>query len=496
MGWPPPDTSNQCDSNLNREYDLPNFCAPAGPAGDGNRKKYCELMGKDEWRFKVSSPSCKYSWCDSVTRTTGGCMNGCCSIVGRGAYCQRIAFTANSADCCFLDYTFSGIGCIINPTPTQNSRTCDPQLRDITSDNFPLDRVSNGSSSCRTLVDGICSDVTSPTFVQDWQIGGKCIYAIDRNLFGNAAGTVSVLSNTPISPDYYVDARGIDWARNLVSKVVEELAARGLRIPSTIGDVTYTPFQESFMLMSVSAPGIITDALKFTVCAGYTAETISYNTTLTQLCGCYLSEDQYSRYTDVYGVNKECTPTCTIPGGVRLVNEDGYTTRTCDQDVCVIDNININLGNNNSDTDFSQICGGCGPDASCRCFISGLTIDAANGLIGNIDISQGCGSETICTDSFDRPIDCTTGELLDDEPLDDGGDESPLRWKDNPWAPVVWTVMFIILMLVILLIAVNNRSEAGDIEDGEGSNAIWMVLGIAIIIGLIVFILSIGGDNE
>lgn len=292
---------------------------------------------------------------------------------------------------------------------------------------------------------------------------------MNRNLFGDSAGTISVLDGTLIPEGYYSEGAGILWARSIISKIVSELEARGKIIPSRIGDPTYTPFQETFLVMARTVPGIVADALKDTVCNGYTAETIIYDQTLTRLCGCYLADDQYSRYTDVYGVPKECTPTCTVAGAVRVINEDGYTIRNCDQDVCVIDNINITLGNNNSDVNFSQVCGGCGPDASCRCFISGYTIDASSGLIGNIDFSQSCGGETVCTDDLDRPMNCETGELIDDEPLVDGGDKPLLKFRESPYSSIVWIVFAVILLLIILLIAVNNDTSQEDATGTAGA---------------------------
>ena len=466
--WPLPNTTNICSPVINQQYNLPNFCTVAGVGGDGNRRKYCSMLGDGEWVFSKSSDGCKYSWCNSVSRTTGGCNGGCCSIKGRGAYCQRVAFKADPTQCCFSDYKFSGKGCLINPD-SNSSRTCDPNLRDITTDARPQDSTNNGIRGCRTLVGNACANIDSPTFDQDWGVGGRCIYAMNRILFGDYAGTVSVLNDRLIPDEYYTGGVGIQWARALLSEIISELESRGFVIPSRVGDPTYTPFQDTFIAMSRSAPGIVTGVLKNNICNGFTAENIIYDRTLTQLCGCHLADEQYERYTNVYGIPIECTPTCTIAGAVPVINEDNYTIRKCDQDVCVIDNINITLGNNNSDVNFSQVCGGCGPNASCRCFISGSTIDAKNGVIGDINFSQACGNNSVCTDNANRPIDCITGDLLDDEPLDGEDDEPPPKFRNTPYASVLWTSLFIILLLVILLIAVNN-DNSGESETSANEN--------------------------
>ena len=88
---------------------------------------------------------------------------------------------------------------------------------------------------------------------------------------------------------------------------------------------------------------------------------------------------------------------CNRIGNIPLVNSDG-TELLCTQNVCVIDNINIQLTKTtaNGGIDISQLCGSCnGPNKSCACIIQNDTFLAADSAIGGgIDLSQQCSSGT------------------------------------------------------------------------------------------------------
>ena len=139
------------------------------------------------------------------------------------------------------------------------------------------------------------------------------------------------------------------------------------------------------------------------------------------------------------------------------------------------------------------MCGGCGPDASCKCFISGYTIDAASGLIGDINFEQACGSDTICTDNLDRSINCETGGLLDDNPLRNGGRKLIFRLRDNKYSTVLWVMLGFIALLVILLITVDSSN--GSMDDDKGGYR-WFWVGLLIVTLVVILFIAIGSNGN
>ena len=137
------------------------------------------------------------------------------------------------------------------------------------------------------------------------------------------------------------------------------------------------------------------------LCANYSAQQLEYNVPASNICGCYLPNNEYQKYVDEFQVNVECTPLCNRPGVIPLTNPDGSAVR-CRQDICIIDDLAIGLTTTNitGDINITQMCANCSNNsaysanqsASCNCTIDANQINVTGNEIGNISINNTCTS--------------------------------------------------------------------------------------------------------
>lgn len=208
---------------------------------------------------------------------------------------------------------------------------------------------------------------------------------------------------TPIT--FPQSSAGFTYAKELLEKTLERYTKEGFILGSMPGTPGYNPFQEIlYSDICCRFPSLCSSALGKT-CANYTAQQLSYNIPASNMCGCYLSNNEYQKYVNEFQVNIECTPLCNRPGTIPLSNPDGSAVR-CRQDVCIIDDLAINLTTTNitGDINITQMCANCSDNssydsrasASCNCNIDANTINVTGNEIGNINISSTCTS-TNCT---------------------------------------------------------------------------------------------------
>jgi hypothetical protein len=126
-------------------------------------------------------------------------------------------------------------------------------------------------------------------------------------------------------------------------------------------------------------------------CQNFTRSEVAANTNLTNLCGCYVSP---SDYITKYNINPSCDFLCNRSLSSRkLDNAEIGTLSLCENNICVIDDININVTDSvlNSGINFNSICSSCAGSA-CTCIISGINISNLLGSIGVVDnLNEYCG---------------------------------------------------------------------------------------------------------
>lgn len=414
----------------NNFVQVPASCTPWGVAGVDLRKNVCDQLGNysGEWEpyldngttIPLPSPNsqdytttgpygCTYNTCNGVQDFNGlGCCEGCCGISGVRVFCRRKAYRANPVNCCFLDKNFTGdpTSCFtsaqiqsggFSPDLTQNA-TCDPTYRDI------------NNTSCMPKVEEYCSgsDLVDPNdtrWMDRWLTGDKaCIYALNRRLYNLPYGSPAPLfvskgmdfidPSTVISSNIKPD--GNIFARRIIASAMQKYTDQGFQIGAKPGASGYHPFQDLLDDICTKSPGMCQDGLR-NACSSLTAKQLSTRPDLIKWCGCYLPPQEYEKYTNQFQLTVECTPLCSRPEAIKLSAENGLTEKTCQQDACIIDDINIALANTTvqGSIKFNQLCGGC--SGNCRCMMSNVTILAANSFIGgNIDLSQQCGGAVQC----------------------------------------------------------------------------------------------------
>jgi len=117
----------------------------------------------------------------------------------------------------------------------------------------------------------------------------------------------------------------------------------------------------------------------------------SGNTGLTKLCGCYAFKSLRSDPKNI------CDPTCNNNISIKNQFDLDGDPLTCEQTVCVIDDISIK--SQNGDVNVSQVCTGCA-GSGCVCYINIPDTD-----IPNINLESSCSSH-VCLDTKKNIIPC------------------------------------------------------------------------------------------
>lgn len=312
--------------------------------------------------------------------------------------CTRTAFTGDPSQCCMQDYQCTGAissNSLINQscfTGGNNSQTCPPQFRSVSQ---PL---------CFPFTNSFClgQDLapTDPTWLERWQTSSQsatlppCQQFLYRQLFGD---TVNCIVDPTTLKGANIQAPGFDNGIALMTQVFEKYAAQGFTLGAIPGATGYDPAQETFRQICLAFPGLCKQGL-LTRCQAETANSISRDPGSAPFCGCYLPQSEYEIYQNLYQIPPQCTPTCAKVNTIPLVEDDLITVRPCTESSCLIDQININLvsSNVNGDINFVQLCSNCGPGSTCTCIIANNTISAAQSQISDINITEICGSGTVC----------------------------------------------------------------------------------------------------
>ena len=246
-----------------------------------------------------------------------------------------------------------------------------------------------------------------------------CYNSIYRNLY---EGQSMACNNPPVPGSGTPSTNGFIYGQNLITKVIERYILEGGDLAST--ESTETNGQLSNIISNIcqTTPGLCTVALN-TYCVNVNNETLIRNPNLLKWCGCYMSQENYAKYTNLYGITRECTPTYNMQGVIPIATNDGNSYKICTQNQCIIDDVSINIaksivGNSGQGISFSQICNSCtigGNSGTCNCSLTNANFNIINSQTGNLNISQQCSAQSICySESTDingnkisNPIPCT-----------------------------------------------------------------------------------------
>lgn len=407
------DYSNICNEKIGQEHNSSGFCTISGSEGTKYRREYCAGLSDGEWDYSGQGGNCNYNSCNIRQKMDFCCdTSGCCGIVGNSTKCRRKAFKANELLCCLRDKECNRENkfCFENET---EKRTCAPEYR------------NQASIECKNKMLEYCTgqDVeqgNSSEWINRWtgtveikDYNGytqafyqPCYKNLYRNLYAGQPSACLGLPDVGIN-----DTAGYNYDQNLMNQMISRYLQDGGNLAANESSESNIKLNNMIYNICSKTPGLCQKSL-FNYCANVTPSNLERNPDLLKWCGCYMAPDQYSKYTNLYQISRECTPTCNIKGVIPLVTPDGNSIKECKQSTCIIDDTSINLVNSTvGEISINQLCNSCSQDQTqiCNCTITGTNFTAINSKIeGGINISQNCTGKNSCykeeTDPFGKII--------------------------------------------------------------------------------------------
>ena len=456
-----PDTTNICTNeeipNVPTKV-VPNSCTCFGFKHSKRfAKGICGDLGDSEW--KLAGKHKHFPKCISPDdRYTNGCGN--CEFgvkLSKSVVCERITYNGDPTICCLRDYDFDNINKFCFQDATKK-KTCPPSKRNIT------------TSVCQLEISNYCLGSELPATSTEWfdrwtkpstdtKNIPPCIYALNRNLFGNPY-VPTVVSGTPPGAEFFLDIRGLEWSQSLLREAFIKYREQGFEVGASPGFPGYDDFQNVLYTICKTVPGLCGGSLS-DICHNVNTEELTINPALISWCGCYMPNEQYKQYVDDFGITKECTPTCSQLSAIKLSTPSQVGVLQCKQNICIMDDITIALAESQieGNINFVQLCGNCSGESSCQCVISDVSLSVINSAIGgDVDITQICGQTTCVRTNPETgkprtlPIDC-------DNPADDpfeqfNNDKVSAAEFENTIITLTIVLGFIVFIVVIVILAV------------------------------------------
>lgn len=296
---------------------------------------------------------------------------------------------------------------------------------------------------CVPVMSNYCStdDIAGPTYQQKWQgdeITSNCRKYVALNT-GNQLQYVPVV-DAYVRRYLITDAHPITYAQQ--------------------GSLIYDPAIEDVIDVCQTYPGGCDNALN-QECAGFTRNDLKNNPNMGKLCGCFMADAEYDKYTGAFGVTKVCDPACVLQSAVKPrdpTNQFGFLS--CNQSICVIDDVTISIlqKSQTGDITFAQACSSCSGGAGCTCNISDISIESVQSTIKDINFAQSCGGNQRCykrdANGIPQLVDCSalTGT---------GSSSSPTSIFSNTAVilGIIVLVALILVVIIVALIASRRRNE-------------------------------------
>jgi hypothetical protein len=281
---------------------------------------------------------------------------------------------------------------------------------------------------------------------------------------------------------------GVEWAQTTLTAVYNKLKANGVNLTSTIANGEDQPFTQWLYSVCKKYPILCESFLK-QECGSVDPKEFQFNKNAWDWCGCYMSDSQYQKYTDSFGVTKECTPYCNTPNVIPLTNGDTTQPLFCQQSVCIIDDVAITLvkthfQNTNNNINFSQVCSACGSGyasgtnnqssfanttsntnlnnvstSNCQCILNNFTLTSLNSTItgDGINISQACNGNSKCYNSVtnsdgtqtSNEIDCANNNTSINQTI---LNQKAAQEKKAANTSIYWGILLAVIVVGIIII--------------------------------------------
>ena len=328
-------------------------------------------------------------------------------------------------------------------------RTCNPESRNL------------GGSYCRNVIEPYCTGEKLFPGVDKWetawgdtpvdvnrtdfyggkarpiQINGPCRKLLMRQINGiDMQACNGDWGNFTISIGN-VNLGGLLWAQKMITKLFEVYHKEyrspllgpnedGLEASHSVHGFLYD--------LCKKYPALCVSSLK-KMCSEVTEKDVVENPIANRWCGCYMKEEEYSKYSNSFMIEKECTPFCARNEVIPLVDE-GNNIKYCQQNICVINDTIIDMVSSEGDVNFNNLCQKCGENrvsdethgwsipnskgittntrhtnrsSECLCKIEDTNIELTNEKVKGLNLSSKCGG-TSCSDTNGNPIACSSSE--------------------------------------------------------------------------------------
>jgi hypothetical protein len=395
-------------------------------------ENYCKSIGfGDEWEWDHNSDNYCCQFKNEIFTTIRTECNGTCDGIlselswDAGGQCTRVAFTADPVVCCFLDDD-----CVFQDPTIQNrcwqtdlkDRTCDPKYRDLSGDDCLTqiepyctgEKLFLGQENWWDLwveetevdINSNQSDLVVPAGPSKFtpknfntvsprnqvlrKMKQPCLRALARAISKDQQFcTWDTLKTIEFQRGNF-DPTGLAWAQNVVDKIFDKYTQE---FGSFVGGINRDGKQidnmlDVFQTICQTFPILCQKPLK-DACQNVTVDDIVGGTVprADLWCGCYMPDNQYEKYTNLFQVNRECTPFCNTDQAIPLVDADGYQLY-CLTNVCIIDDLKLDFVRDRirggKDETFSLLCGGCGNSSVKTSIQSGRDLNTTRDTIVGI----------------------------------------------------------------------------------------------------------------
>lgn len=485
----------------------------------------CSNIGNGEWATVGVSNESKgnLTYCTETNEQTvmnnpgntlgscSSCPHGNAAIGGGYPICERIAFTADPWTC--INNNMSQLGYSTIPTYPNTSgdpsdvvepklgqaidtdlcfetndqtRTCAPQYRDL-SLFTPNTEVSDSGGSLGTISDMCTTGLNSlDEMIQAWNpyLGdnnsGTCVAILAKYLFGQEPeywnpGAAALISGYTL-PENQVNPSDSGAGQIMMQELFSQYQKLGYDVLARPGYPGYEPasiMSTRLFNMCTAAPIACQASLSSQVCPVITAAEVQTDGYTRGWCGCHMSPEQYTKYTK-FSIDVSCTPFCAAQNVIPIATSL-KGSRTCEQNICIIDDVTIQIINSEvGSINISNICRGCGDSSSvpknssttirstCNCQIGDANVRVINSRVGTssngqINVTQDCQGTLSCfkqTDDNQRvPVNCNYDGTAD-EYIQDELTQRNVQYASSSLFYIFlgWLIIFMIIFLIFFFL--------------------------------------------
>ncbi len=462
-GGGPPGILKQSDLvsvNINEIRESVSGCGVGNTCIDNGFKfplnqEYTSTDGKTECMRCLDGPGCDCT-CDKVS-------------ILKGTRCalRRVAFNGSDDACCLK----GGGGHTTGMKQNAGYLNWDDYNKDTyTCDTTMQPYELGGKFDCPNKVADICTSASTTDLFKLWAPNGYC-----RNWVLNAAGDIQAVA--PVlgkALDTFIGTYGIDIQGGPTYEAHRQHLANLLSICSSYGSVCSPRLQAGCAIHSPANPKPMTRGDVTTAYANSVGNLNAQN--IVSSCGCHLPEIEYREYIrdgfDIGNTNA-CDPLCKLPGTIPHYNcvdtygnvspnpENNnpvpciYKEAVCSQNICVIDDVTINIVNSNvGDIGFNIACGGCDNAGGCMCIFDDINVLTEASNVGNINFNSSCGGNCYINDDAGIPSKKVPCPGASNNP-------NPNSWTEWFYRHYVEIGIAIVILIAVIVVVymVFNRNQ-------------------------------------